>query len=202
MPSEGEFTPDNSGPIHTVTFQPSATSDAGILSWRVLVRNSAGETVHKWEGQGVPNRPLIWNGFDTDGKPLPPGIYKTALEVTDAYGNDATSVPVATTIKGGAVIPPPPPPVEQPVKAPETNGLSVKSTAEGFARHVKTRWSFLIQARRTSSLPPRQSSTKSLNFCKPIQTTRCAFRGTRIPLEPTLTIKHFPSSARRPSRMT
>ena len=73
VPSETEFTPDNSGPIHTVTFQPNATSDAGLLSWRVFVRNGAGETVHKWEGQGPPDRPLIWDGLDMIKHPIASG---------------------------------------------------------------------------------------------------------------------------------
>ena len=91
VPSEAEFTPDGSGPIRTVTFQPHATADAGLLSWHVLVRNGAGETVHKWDGQGPPDRPLIWDGLGLDQKPLPPGTYQTVLEVSDAYGNEATS---------------------------------------------------------------------------------------------------------------
>lgn len=128
--SEAEFTPDGSSPIQTVTLQPHAGADAGILSWHVAIKNGAGETVHTFDGQGPPDRALIWNGYGTDGKPLPLGTYKAALQVTDVYGNDATSVPLDITIKGN----PPAPvaaPAEETLKA-TAQPVSVKATAEGL----------------------------------------------------------------------
>jgi outer membrane protein OmpA-like peptidoglycan-associated protein len=127
--SEPDFTPDGSGPIRTVTLQPHATADAGLLNWRVLVRNGSGETVHTWDGQGTPDRPLTWDGFGTDGKPLPIGTYKAVLQATDVYGNDATSPPIGIELKGNTPVPAAP--IEETLKAVPTS-IGVKATSEGL----------------------------------------------------------------------
>ena len=131
--SETEFTPDGSTSIQTVTFQPHSSGEVGILSWRMLIRNSAGDIVHTWKGQGgPPDRAIVWNGLGDDQKPLPAGTYKAVLQVTDAYNNEATSVPLAVQLKLSAAPPaPPPPPVEETLKAPPSS-VAVTTTAEGL----------------------------------------------------------------------
>ena len=87
-----EGTPKN------VEFSPRASADAGVLSWKVLVRNAAGETVRKWEGRGTPPESLQWEGLGPTGEPLPAGRYQGTLEFTDLYGNEAVSPPVSVSI--------------------------------------------------------------------------------------------------------
>jgi len=83
------------GSPRVVEFLPKASADAGVLSWRVLVRNEAGELVRKWEGRGTPPESLQWEGLAPNGLPLPGGVYKAVLEFADLYGNEVTS-PAAT----------------------------------------------------------------------------------------------------------
>ena len=89
--SDVQFTPDGSGPTRVVLIYPHASADAGILSYQVFVRNSRGETVHTWAGNGVPPASLRWDGLDENGKPLPAGAYRITVSAVDLYGNEASS---------------------------------------------------------------------------------------------------------------
>lgn len=82
----------------SVEFSPRASADAGVLSWRVVVRNTVGETVRKWEGRGTPPESLQWEGRTPNGTPLPAGAYQAVLEFADLYGNEATSPPATVTL--------------------------------------------------------------------------------------------------------
>jgi len=127
--SHSEFTPDGSGPVKTVTFTPRAASDVGLLSWRISVRNLNGDTLRKWEGRGLPERPITWDGLNpADGKSLPAGVYKATLDITDVNGNEVTSTPATIELKAALK-------GEEEVAAPAPtlpSGVSVKNTAEGL----------------------------------------------------------------------
>jgi outer membrane protein OmpA-like peptidoglycan-associated protein len=123
--SDAQFTPDSSGPDRSVSLLPQAYAESGVLSWKLFVRNAQGETVRKWEGNGIPPKAVQWEGIDTSGKILPTGTYRVTLEVADLYGNEATSPPVSVELKSGQKNEPAPPPA-----APM--GYTVKTTAEGL----------------------------------------------------------------------
>ncbi len=111
------FTPDGSGPDRTTVIALHAASEAGLLSWRVFVRNSTGETVHSWEGSGTPPAVQSWDGLAPNGQPLPAGQYRLTLDVSDLYGNDVTSPAQIVEIQAAA---------------PKPTGYSVSETDEGL----------------------------------------------------------------------
>jgi outer membrane protein OmpA-like peptidoglycan-associated protein len=107
--SGAEFTPDGSGPNRVVTLFPQAYAQSGILTWKLTIRNAQGETVQKWEGNGVPPKAKEWEGVGLDAKPLPAGTYSVILNVVDLYGNEATSPAQAVEIHSAAPTPSVPP---------------------------------------------------------------------------------------------
>jgi OOP family OmpA-OmpF porin len=134
--SDNRFTPDGSTPVRSVTIYPRAAADAGVLSYKLFVRNAAGETVRKWEGSGKPPQYFRWEGLAPDAKPLPPGTYRITLDVVDLYGNEVTSPAQSVELASQAVPAAAPAPAEAPV--PSTGPVSgaknytVTSTAEGL----------------------------------------------------------------------
>jgi len=124
--SDSQFTPDGSGPVRNIVLYPQAYAESGILSWKVYIRNEQGETVRKWEGNGIPPKGVQWEGVNTQGKVLPSGSYRVILDVVDLYGNEATSpaesVEIHTVAKTEAVSP----------STATLTGYSVKTTAEGL----------------------------------------------------------------------
>ncbi len=124
--SETQFNPDGSGSVHSVSLIPRASAEAGILSWVLTVKNSAGETVRKWEGSGSPQASFRWEGLDLEGKPLPAGTYRASLAIVDLYGNEATSpaqtIEIQSAKSSGAA----------PTRPPSGKTYTVSNTPEGL----------------------------------------------------------------------
>ncbi|MFQ5510798.1 MAG: hypothetical protein ACE5EO_03015 [Candidatus Krumholzibacteriia bacterium] len=60
----------------------------GVDRWALVVANSTGETVARFDGEGKPPEELTWDGRGLDGKPVPPGLtYSYVLEAFDRAGN-------------------------------------------------------------------------------------------------------------------
>lgn len=71
------------GPV--ARFRPSVE---GVETWRLVVADSHGETVARFEGKGKPPKEIAWNGRSLEGKPVPPGLtYSYVLEAFDRAGN-------------------------------------------------------------------------------------------------------------------
>jgi outer membrane protein OmpA-like peptidoglycan-associated protein len=117
--SDARFTPDGSGPVRTITLLPHASAEAGVLSWRLAARNSQGEAVRSWEGQGPPPSSIVWDGANADGKTVPPGTYRLVLTAVDLYGNEATA-------------PAQPVDVQSLAPAPAAKAYAVTTTPEGL----------------------------------------------------------------------
>ena len=119
--SEPAFTPDGSGPVRLITIIPKASAEAGILSWQISIKNSQGETVQKWDGNGTLPGYFRWEGLDPNAKPLPAGTYRVTLNVVDLYGNEITSPAQAIEIQSA------PAPA-----APAPKAYTVTTTPEGL----------------------------------------------------------------------
>jgi hypothetical protein len=77
---------------HSVTkFLLTARTRAEAQDWRLRVFNKSDELVRQFGGQGVPPAHVLWDGKDETGLPLPDGLYRYLLEVTDGEGNVFTS---------------------------------------------------------------------------------------------------------------
>ena len=119
--SEPVFTPDGSGPVRLVNIFPKASAEAGILSWQMSIKNSQGETVRKWDGDGALPVSFRWEGLDPDAKPLPVGTYRATLNVVDLYGNEITSPAQTIEIQSAP-----------PAVAPAPKAYTVTNTPEGL----------------------------------------------------------------------
>jgi hypothetical protein len=65
----------------------------GVASWRLVIANSAGETVATFAGKGKPPAEITWDGRSSDGAPVPPGLtYSSVLEAVDRAGNERNIV--------------------------------------------------------------------------------------------------------------
>jgi hypothetical protein len=65
----------------------------GVDHWQLIIANSRGETVARFEGNGKPPKEIGWNGLSQDGNPVPPGLtYSYVLEAFDRAGNKRSFV--------------------------------------------------------------------------------------------------------------
>jgi hypothetical protein len=59
-----------------------------VEQWRLLVVDSRGREVTRFEGKGKPPAEIAWDGRTTSGQPAPPGLtYSYVLEARDKAGN-------------------------------------------------------------------------------------------------------------------
>ena len=60
----------------------------GVERWQLMVADSKGNTVARFEGKGKTPDEIIWDGRSMDGDPVPPGLtYSYVLEAYDRAGN-------------------------------------------------------------------------------------------------------------------
>ena len=85
----------------------NARTKAEPKSWRLVFLDKSDEVVRSFGGQGQPPAHLLWDGKDEAGLPLPDGIYRYWLVVTDQEGREITgptrSVEIFTTGPQGSV---------------------------------------------------------------------------------------------------
>jgi hypothetical protein len=66
-------------------FRPEVT---GVSHWALVVADSRGETVARFEGDGRPPEEINWDGRTLDGSPAIPGLtHSYVFEAEDAAGN-------------------------------------------------------------------------------------------------------------------
>jgi outer membrane protein OmpA-like peptidoglycan-associated protein len=58
-----------------------------VERWEFQVVNSSGQTVGVIAGVGDPPEPMLWDGIDSAGNPLPAGTYQVAAQAWDIEGN-------------------------------------------------------------------------------------------------------------------
>lgn len=83
------FSPNGDGVKDTVSLVPEVPVTAGIMNWGLTVKNERGQIVHTLIGgerhsSEVPE-PVVFDGIDDAGKPLPEGRYRA--ELTALYQN-------------------------------------------------------------------------------------------------------------------
>ena len=77
-------------------FRPSVKD---VVSWRLLVADSRGQTVASFEGKGDPPKEIAWDGRSQSGAPVTPGlIYSYVFEARDCAGNKRNFVGQGFTI--------------------------------------------------------------------------------------------------------
>jgi hypothetical protein len=89
--SATQLNPNGSGSLRSIALRPQTVAEAGLLNWKLLIRNEQGSVVRRWEGNGAAPKELTWDGAGLNGKPLPSGVYRVVLEIIDLYGNEASS---------------------------------------------------------------------------------------------------------------
>jgi hypothetical protein len=72
-----------SGPV--ASFHPQTR---GVQDWTLTVVDSRGDLVRVYEGEGEPPEVISWDGRDTDGRPIAPGLTCSyVFEARDRAGN-------------------------------------------------------------------------------------------------------------------
>ena len=80
------FSPDGDGIDDTVTFRLSYLKNRGISTWNMAIQDSSGTAVYTFNPNGKAGSPpdtLLWNGTNSQGKPVDPGRYYYQAWVKD-----------------------------------------------------------------------------------------------------------------------
>lgn len=85
----------------TTKIDLNARTKAETESWSLDLINKADETVRKFGGKGAPPSHIEWDGKDETGLPLPDGVYRYRLTVSDMQGRVIESRVRAVTISTG-----------------------------------------------------------------------------------------------------
>jgi flagellar hook assembly protein FlgD len=86
------FGPEGNGPRKSVNLTPQIQVREGVVSYRIEVQNSAGQAVRTFEGQGMPQAAISWNGRTNTNAPAPEGSYKVRLDLRYEQGNQPSAV--------------------------------------------------------------------------------------------------------------
>lgn len=126
--SSDRFNPSAESGERILSIYPQADSQAGILSWKLMIRDAAGQTVRSWDGNGMPRKIVQWDGTNGDGQRLPPGPFRISLNAVDLYGNEVTSPARVVSLGVNEA------PASTSVAPPATTGkaYTLKTTAEGL----------------------------------------------------------------------
>jgi flagellar hook assembly protein FlgD len=54
-----------------------------LVKWVISIRNSAGVVVRSFQGYNAPPESIEWNGTDSKGRVVEPGVYTYAFRATD-----------------------------------------------------------------------------------------------------------------------
>jgi flagellar hook assembly protein FlgD len=95
----------------------NAHTKSDARAWSLEIVNKADEVVRRFGGQGQAPAHVQWDGKDETGLPLPDGVYRYRLKVSDRDGRELAgavrTVEIFTTGPQGQV------PVVQSQEAPE-----------------------------------------------------------------------------------
>jgi hypothetical protein len=72
-------------------FHLAAKTKADANSWELEIVDKSNRVVRRFSGKGVPPAHVMWDGKDETGLPLPDGVYKYFLLVTDQEGRELSS---------------------------------------------------------------------------------------------------------------
>jgi len=108
--ASSEATPPVFSPIgeQSVTkFNLKARAKTDISTWSLEIVDKSSQVVRRFSGKGVPPAHVMWDGKSEVGLPLPDGIYRYSLVVTDQEGREITgrvrTVEITTAGPQGAV---------------------------------------------------------------------------------------------------
>jgi hypothetical protein len=88
--SEETFSP--TGQRRGVSLQVQTAVRGTPKGWNLAIRDGGGETVQSFDGEGTPPEWLVWKGDDSYGRNVPNGDYEAVMILTDALGQEWTSV--------------------------------------------------------------------------------------------------------------
>lgn len=70
-----------------------------VVSWKLIVADSRGQTVASYEGKGDPPKEIAWDGRSQSGSPVTPGLtYSYVFEARDRAGNKRNFVGQGFTV--------------------------------------------------------------------------------------------------------
>jgi len=93
------FSPTGEHPVTRISL--NARTKAEAEQWALEVVNKSETVVRRFGGKGKPPAHLEWDGKDETGLPLPDGLYRYRLAVTDRLGRTVTSSVRAVEISTG-----------------------------------------------------------------------------------------------------
>jgi hypothetical protein len=95
------------GETAVTRFDLNSRTKSDPREWTLEVRNKSDEVVRRFGGQGQPPSHIQWDGKDETGMPLPDGLYRYHLVVTDKVGRVVTApdqtVEITTSGPSGTV---------------------------------------------------------------------------------------------------
>jgi len=74
------------GPRGSINLMAQVQETDGVVSHRVDIRDSAGQIVRTFQGQGLPPAAISWDGRNAANVVVPEGMYTARLEVLYAHG--------------------------------------------------------------------------------------------------------------------
>jgi hypothetical protein len=99
------FSPLGERPVTKI--QLHAQTKAETDTWSLAIADDAGTAVRKFGGHGAPPAHVMWDGKDETGFPLPDGLNKYRLVVSDVEGRELVAhertVQIATSGHRGSV---------------------------------------------------------------------------------------------------
>ena len=78
------FSPTGTTPVTTIRLR--ARTKAEARDWTLAIRDNSGVVVRRFGGQGNPPAHVPWDGKSKGGLPLPDGVYRFHIQVTDLEG--------------------------------------------------------------------------------------------------------------------
>lgn len=75
------FSPNSNGVRDTVTLFPQIRATQDVRSYRLDIRNEAGDAVRTFQGDARVPPQVVWDGIDREGRRIPDGRYRANLEV-------------------------------------------------------------------------------------------------------------------------
>jgi outer membrane protein OmpA-like peptidoglycan-associated protein len=81
------FSPNGDGILDELILSPQLRVADGVARFSIALESERGEIVKEFSGNGNPRQEYLWDGFSTDGRPLPDGRYRGKLRVVYEKGD-------------------------------------------------------------------------------------------------------------------